>query len=80
MSYDNDAYVGVDWSHWDATRSLVESEVKSGINKKLKHLLNASEVSGQSEQFCAGIKSAISVVLGVKVLDEIYPEQNTLFD
>jgi hypothetical protein len=80
MSYDNDAYVGINWSHWDATRSLVESEVTSDIVKKLRKLLNAAEVSEQSEQFCSGIKAAISVTLGVKVSDEIYPGQNTLFD
>lgn len=80
MSYDNDAYVGVDWSHWDASRNLVESEVTGVVVKKLKTLLSLAEASNKSEQFCLGVESAINSVLNIKTLDETYPEQNSLFD
>jgi hypothetical protein len=80
MSYDNSAYVGVDWSHWDATRSLVEAEVRHSLATKLENLLKAAEFSEQPEHFCAGVKAAISVVLGVKVKDEVYPNQINLFE
>jgi hypothetical protein len=79
MSYDSSAYMGVDWAHWEATRSVVEYETRHQVAEKLEKLLLAAQVE-KSEQFCAGVKASIAVALGVKVTDEVYPNQIQMFE
>lgn len=79
MSYDSSAYMGVDWAHWEATRAVIESETKHTIADKLQKLLLAAQEE-QSEQFCAGVKASIAVALGIKVTDEVYPNQIQMFE